>query len=379
MTGLTSVSLHPARSIVVLAALLAVLVPYIAGSALAKGMEAETARAASDAPELSVSGNQFGRAAPLPLAVAHEIRRISGVRSVVPRIVGEVILGKDRLRCQLIGLPPDHFPAWAALVSGKVPADGKAHQLLVTAPLARRLGLQLGSRLPPFYRNNRLGERVSEVVGIFEPRAPNWQANLILTTFASAAAIFDQPDLATDFLIDCSPETAADVSRAIQERLSVPCQVVSAAELRATLPAPLREREGIFNWLFVLTSVIAILVLVAASGVGLHERRREIGILKATGWQTDEVLLRSLVESMALSLAAATASLMLAWIWLRALNAYGLSSLFLGGIDEPEFALPFRLTPIPLLLGFALSLMVLLVGTLTSTWLAAAAAPRAAM
>ncbi|HXD85336.1 MAG TPA: FtsX-like permease family protein [Urbifossiella sp.] len=380
MTGLASVRLHPARSVVVVAALLAVLVPYIAGSALAKGMEAETVRAASDAPELTVSGNQFGRAAPLLLTVADEIRRIPEVGSVVPRIVGEVILGKDQLRCELIGLPPDHFPAWTASIFGKLPADDKAHQLAVSAPLARRLGLQLGSRLPPFYRNNRLGERVSEVVGIFEPRAPTWQSNLILTTFASAAAIFDQPGLATDFLVDCSPESAADVSRAIQERLSVPCRVVSAAELRATLPKSLRDRAGIFNVLFVLASVIAILVLVAASGVGLHERRREIGILKATGWQTDEVLLRSAAESLALSLAAAAGSFLLAWVWLRALNAYGLAPLFLAGIDEtPSFSLPYHLTPVPLLLGFALSLTIILVGTLASTWLAASAAPRAAM
>ena len=91
------------------------LVPYIAGSALAKGMEAESARAASDAPELSVSGNQFGRAAPLPLAVADEIRRISGVRSVVPHIVGEVILGKDRLALRIDWPARGAFPGLGGL------------------------------------------------------------------------------------------------------------------------------------------------------------------------------------------------------------------------------------------------------------------------
>jgi putative ABC transport system permease protein len=120
--------------------------------------------------------------------------------------------------------------------------------------------------------------------------------------------------------------------------------------------------------------------LLVSSGLSLPERRREIGILKAMGWQTDEILLRGMVESVALSVAASCTSLLLAWLWLRVGNGYGIAALFLG---EPGAAsnirVPFRIGPVAALLAFVLSLVIVLSGTLYSSWRAASAAPREAM
>ena len=151
-------------------------------------------------------------------------------------------------------------------------------------------------------------------------------------------------------------------------------------DVLALLPRGTLHREGVFTLHFVLALVVGTLVLLVTSGLGLAERRREIGILKATGWQTDEVLLRGIVESLCLSLAGATAALLLAWAWLRLLNGYGLASYFLEGADSsPAFAVPCRLTPVPFLLAFVLSFAVVLTGTLYSSWRAATTAPREAM
>ena len=158
------------------------------------------------------------------------------------------------------------------------------------------------------------------------------------------------------------------------------CRLASRAELTALIPAGLSHRAGLFHLHFLLAFAAGILVIMVTSGIGLADRRREIGILKATGWQTDEVLLRSFVESLALSLAGACLAFLLAWGWLRALNAAGIASIFLTGADaEPDFPLPFRLTPVPLLLGFVLSFVIVLSGTLFSTWRSAIASPREAM
>ena len=385
--GLVSVTRYPLRSAVSIAALIAVLVPYLAGLALAKGVEAEAEAAARAGPDLYVRGSRFGRSAPLPLSSVESVSALGGVNRVTPRIVGEVSIGADQVRCVLIGMPVEHFPSWADSVEGRPPTNGGPHQLVIGTSLARRLGLRVGSRLPPFYRNDRIGERVSEVVGVFTPDAPLWQSYLILTTLETAAAVFEQPGLVTDLLVDCSPGTAADLGRQIAQRLSFPdaagvvrAEVTSADELVAGLPRAARHREGVFNLYFVVAFAVGILVLLVTSGAGLSERRREVGILKATGWQTDEVLLRSGVESLALSLSAACLSLLLAWVWLRLLNGYGLAGIFLPGADwAPDFRLPFRLTPVPLLLGFVVSLVVVLTGTLPSTWRAAVAPPRVAM
>lgn len=385
-TGLVAVWLHPLRSAVSVAALVVVLVPYLVGSALSAGAEEEVEAAAGAGVDLYVRGSRFGRAAPLPLSAVKDVATLPGVERVVPRIVGEILLGREQIHCVLVGLPVEHFPRWAVCVEGELPKNGGAHQLVVGTSLARRLGLKVGSRLPPFYRNDRLGERTSVVVGVFKPESPLWQSYLVLTTFDAAAAIFDQSGHATDLLVTCREGAAEDVRRRILQQRSltgddaVRAEVTTADELRATLPRGLRHRNGVFNLHFVLAFVVAILVLLVTSGLGLAERRREIGILKATGWQTDEILLRGFVESLTLSLTGACLAFLLAWLWLRLFNGYGLAGIFLTGMEaQPDVPLPFRLTPVPLLLGLVLSLAIVLTGTLYSAWRSAVTPPREAM
>jgi ABC-type lipoprotein release transport system permease subunit len=386
-TGLVAALLHPLRSSVSVAALVVALVPYLVGTALSKGIEEEAEASVRFGPDLHVRGSQFGRPAPMPLAAVKAVSDVRGVSRVVPRIVGEVTLGEEQIRCVLVGMPAQDYPDWAACIDGKPPADGGAHQLVIGTELARRLGLKVGSRLPPFYRNDRLGERTSVVVGVFRPEAPLWQARLILTTLGSAAAIFDQPGHVTDLLVSCEPGAADDAAREIAQLpafagggASVRTEVITAREMRAWLAQGPRYREGVFALHFVLAFFVAILVLLVTSGMGLGERRREVGILKATGWQTDEVLLRGAAESAALSACGAAASLLLAWAWLRLLGGYGLAAVFVPGLDAGlDFPLPFRLTPVPALLGLVLSFVIVLTGTLYSTWRAAVAPPRESM
>jgi ABC-type lipoprotein release transport system permease subunit len=387
-TGLTAVRLHALRSMVTFGALVTVLLPFLVGLGLAKGVEAEAEASVRFGADLYVTGSQFGRPVPLPVAAVDEIRRLDGVTAVAPRIVGEVVLGLERVHAILVGLPADHFPAWAACIEGELPRDGSPYQLVIGTALARRLKLKVGDTVLPLYRNDR-GERLSRVVGLFQPDAPLWQANLILTTFETAEAVFDQSGLATDLLVWCRPDDAPRVSRAVEQTLSFAApsgtgrlrpRVTAREDLFALLPRGLLHREGVFNLLFLLAFVVGILVLLVTSGLGLAERRREIGILKATGWQTDEVLLRGLVESLALSLAGACVALLLAWVWLRFLNGVGVAGFFLDGAGAvADFAVPYRLTPVPALLAFVIAFAVVLTGTLYSSWRAATTPPREAM
>jgi ABC-type lipoprotein release transport system permease subunit len=388
-TGLAAVLLHPASSLASFAAVLVVLLPYLVGLGLSKGLEAEAEAAVRFGADLHVTGSQFGRPAPLPLEAVARIQQFDGVTTVLPRIVGEVVLGKEQVHAVLVGLPPEHLSnAWGECIEGEPPRTGGPNQLALGTTLARRLNLKVGSLLPPFYRNDR-GERLSRVVGVFKSGAPLWQSNLILTTFDTAAEVFAQPGLATDLLVWCRPGYQEALTHRIVRELAFPgregqgmirSRVTAREDLLALLPRGLLHREGVFNLHFVLMFVAGILVLLVTSGMGLAERRREIGILKATGWQTDEVLLRGAVESCCVSLAASCVALLLAWVWLRLFNGYGVASFFLAGVGTmPDFPVPFRLTPVPALLAFVLSFVVVLTGTVYSSWRAATAAPREAM
>ena len=72
---MTAVLLHRLRSLVSVAAVVAVLLPYLVGLALAKGIEAEAEASAKFGADLYVSGRRFGRPAPVPLTAVPAIGR----------------------------------------------------------------------------------------------------------------------------------------------------------------------------------------------------------------------------------------------------------------------------------------------------------------
>jgi ABC-type lipoprotein release transport system permease subunit len=385
-TGLTALLLHPQRGLVTTACLVAVLLPYLVGLGLSRGVQDDAEAAVRFGADLYVSGERFGMPVPVPRAAAAEVRKLPGVTAVVPRIVGRIELGTDRVGAVLVGVPLEDFPPGLECVRGRLYGGSRRNELVIGSDLARRLHLDVGSLLPPFY-HSRSGEHTSEVVGVFRSDVSLWQARLIVTSFDTAAHIFDQPGLATDLLVSCRPNYQEEVRQAILRDVAFALpegaarpRVVARDDLKALLPQGPRHREGVFTALFVLAFAVAILVILVTSGFGLSERRREIGILKATGWQTDELLLRSLVESFLLSVAGASLAVVLAFAWLKGLNGYGIAGVFLAGVERaPGFRVPFRLTPVPALLAFLIAFVVVLSGSLYSTWRAAIAPPREAM
>jgi ABC-type lipoprotein release transport system permease subunit len=387
-TGVMLAFRYPWRSLTTFGCVLAVLLPYLVGIGLSKGIERQAEDSIRFGADLYVTRELLGRQVPLGVSAADGIRTLDGVTSVVPRIVARVVLGKNREEAVLVGLPVEHFASSVTCVQGRLPRSSSRNELVVGTELARRLELTVGSIVPPFYHSSR-GERLSEVVGLFRSDLPIWQSHLILTSWESASAICDQQGQATDLLVYCRPGYDAtlageirrwDAARVAQAEQSGTLKVTTREDLKALLPVGLLHREGIFNLHFLIAFAVGILAILVTSGFGTRERRKEVGILKATGWQTDEVLLRSTIESLLLSVAGASSAIVLAFVWLRWLNGYWVASLFLAGVDiRPSFQIPFGLTPVPALLGYLLALILVLSGSLYSTWRAAIAPPREAM
>lgn len=437
MTGVASVARYPLRTFATVSVLCVILTPFLVGLGLSQGIEQESEWSLEAGPDLYVTATRFGRPAPVPLAAIDQLQKLPGVKRVTPRIVGPVTLGRDRIEAVVVGLPAtsihaagnadnqladephesDRVGARAnhttsertsglpEIIAGRVFAGDGSLELVLGAQLARQLHLQPGDRVPPFYRNRR-GERVARVVGVFRPVAPLWQSKLIFTSLESASEIFDQAGMATELLVDCQAGYAESVRERIlreplwrdasrespnrqstwvqpntDDRIDPPqLEVVSREQYRARLSRSMLHREGLVNLHYALLFVGGILVVLVTSGAGLDSRRREVAILKATGWQTDEILLRGACESMVLSVIGAGVSLLLAYGWLRGLNGWGIARLLLPGADAwPDFEVPFRLAPLPAFATVTIALAITLSGTLHSIWRAAVVPPWQAM
>lgn len=387
-SGAVAVGLHPLRSAVTVVCVVAVLLPYVTGLSISRGVLDQARDAVRLGPDLLVQGERLGRPAPVPLDAVAAVSAIPGVREVVPRIVGEIRLGRESLPAVLVGLPLDGLPAGTALIEGRLPAPDAPQELLVGAALARRLSLGVGAKIPPFYRNEA-GERVSTVVGVFRSDLPLWSGSLVLGSLDTASAVFATRGLASSLLVSVDPARAEDVRRAIGRMPTlgaadghgpVRARVVSREDAAVWLPDQVHRREGVFTLHWLLAFAVGLPLLLVTTGAGLEERRRETALLKALGWRTDDVLLRALCESLLLAVAAASLAVLLSALWLGPLRAAGVGAVFLPGVDaDPGVDVPHRLAPVPVLLAFALALVLVTVGSLASTWRVASVPPAEAL
>ena len=384
-SGVNATLLHPLGSATTIASLAAMLAPYLLGLGIARGIRDQAEDAIVAGADVYVSGTRFGRQAPVPRAVVHALRGLPGVRSAEARIVGAVKLGREQ-RAFLVGVEGSAMPAGADLVEGRMWSADTRNELVLGAELARQLGLRVGDVIPPFYHND-LGEHVSRVVGIFRATLPIWQSRLVFTSLATAAEVFAEPGCATTILLRCVPEYRAGIADAIH-RLDLTASgvrssslsVVTRDELGAILAERVFDREGGFAIAFMLAFAIGIPLLLTALAVGLGEQRRQIGLLKALGWRTDEVVLRGFVESLTLAALGTSVAILVVWLWVRVGNGIGVAHIFVPEAElVPGFAVPFRLLPVPLLLAAAAALAVTSLGSLWSAWRAAATAPADAL
>ena len=102
--------------------------------------------------------------------------------------------------------------------------------------------------------------------------------------------------------------------------------------------------------------------------------------MKATGWQTLEIMEMMVFENILLALCASMMSLTLAMLWLKFGNGIGIAQLFISGSGLiPDFPIPSKFTPLPALFAFLFSLVLTLLGTMFSTWRAAVTPPLTTM
>jgi len=387
-TGVAAIALHPLRSAVTMLCVMVLLVPYLVGIGISKGIERDARISLSAGADLYVSALEFGRETTMPAEANQTIASIEGVEDVTPRIVGPAVLGRQALPAVIVGIPSARMPTTINGIQGRLFQQGEVPEMVLGSQLASQLQLKVGDRVPPFYRSSQ-GERICEVVGIFDSDISIWQANLVFVSLETAQLIFDQPGRVNSFLVKCRAGYEESIREQMERLLptsisgsSPPLQtrIVLRKDLESLLTRRSLFREGVFNLHFLLVFVVGILVILVTSGMGLSERRREIGILKAIGWQTDEVIIRSFVESTLLSLMSAGASIVIAFAWLQWFNGVWIARVFLSGAATvPKFRVPFQLTPVPALLSFILSCTLVLTGTLVATWRAAIVPPREAM
>lgn len=359
-----ALSRHRARNLGLLVVYTAVIFVLASVMLFAQALKGEAAALLQHSPEVLVQKLVAGRhalASAADLAVVGDVR---GVSAASGRLWGYFFDPVAAANYTLM-VPPDRPPGARQVVVG----DGvaRARGLAVGNPLA----LRSPSGVLHAYTIERVLSDASSLVS----------ADLVLMNEVDYRSFFELPaGVFTDLTFAVTnPQEVRTVATKIAARLPG-SRVILREELLRTYESLFSWREGLLLAVAGL-SLLAFVILAWTKAAGLSaDEAREIGILKAIGWETADVLQMKLWEGLLVSGLAFLAGYVAAHVHVFHLGAPLLAPVLKGWATlYPRFDLAPTVDGLQLLTLALLAILPYTLATLVPSWRAAIADPDAAM
>ena len=316
------------------------------------------------APEIVVQRLMAGRHDLIPAGHIDVLKKITGVGQVKGRLWGYYY-------------EPSTGANYTVVASGDPPlAPGT---IAIGQGVSRTLHAAEGDLIP---LKSTDGAYVSfEVARVFSHASELVSADLIEMPAGDLRALFGIPE---DFFIDLTLKVRNEKEL-----------VVVADKIRRLLPDTrpilrdeiLRTYDAIFDWrsgllLVIFAGAVAAFIIFAwdkATSLSMEERR-EMGVLKAVGWETSEVIAMKSWEGVIISLTAFFGGTLLAYVHVFISSALLFEPVLKGwAVLYPRFQLVPHIDPYQVLALFFLTVVPYTVATVIPSWNAATVDPDSIM
>ncbi|MGE5187757.1 MAG: ABC transporter permease, partial [Betaproteobacteria bacterium] len=397
--ALNCIQRYRLRTLVVLIALGVAAAAFSSVAFLSDGLAQEGALSLRYAPDLTVQGISTGRQTLVPTKYINLVGGAPGVYWVGQRIWGYgnvgntliVIVGVDlnnsvtvnQTRALLGNNYVDLSPAYP-LEAGRF-LDAQSNQSIVIGKgVAELLGANVGTVLSIMTETNYIKQY--DVIGVFNSESSIYSADMILMSLEGARDFFGLPeDKATDLMVYVTPvdeTTKASLVNVVARQVSeIPnCRVITKDILLKAQEKTYGDRSGFFSvvWYVILISV-AVVAFNQTVVVG-HESKFEVGLLKALGFSTSDIIQVRLIESLVLGALAGALGLTVGILFDKVLGAPVLRDFMLGWANlYPSFPVPVFISFQTVMFTFAVTIVPLLFATVIPSWVNATVDPDIAM
>lgn len=338
------------------------LVVFSLGSVMffTQALKDEAAIILRGTPEIIVQKLVAGRHELIPVAYAEKIKSIRGVQSVKDRLWGYYFDPNGRANYTL--MVPEGM-------------DLKEKEIVVGAGI---------SRVRQVFRGNAMllrtydGRPISLFIkGVLSPEAELLSSDLMLISATGFRQLFG-----------ISENDATDLTVTVLNKKEIPTiasKIVNRLpDTRAiTRDEILRTYDAVFDWrggimiAILAGAVLAFLIFAWDKATGLSgEERREIGILKAIGWETADVLQMKFWEGMVVSLSSFFIGVILAYFHIFYASATLFEPVLKGwSVLYPDFRLTPFISGYQIAILFFFTVIPYTVATIIPAWRAATIDP----
>lgn len=349
--------------------------------AILEGVKRESFISAEEGADIYLTMDMYGRNGVIPLEMVGPIKSIEGVVKVIPRAISRIYIG-GRLAV-LLGIPIENISENVKLIHGKPPDEG---EVVIGRRIVKDMGLNIGDTISLGVRIISFVDHVPYVVkrqfrisGIFDAKAGIWTSTLIVMNLNEMVSLYEMDGFITDIAVYVKPGNVGKISEELQ-RMNSYFRIQTKDIVKNYLDRGFNTKGGIFLILYTVAFAIGIPAILVSSGLGLSERRKEIGIFKALGWRTIEVMEMVFYESLTLSILSLPITFGISYFWIKILNGVFIARIFIPGAGNiPSFSVPSVFMPMPLILSFVLSIVITLVGSIYTTWRTSVVPPAEAM
>lgn len=288
-------------------------------------------------PALIVQKMSGGRHELIPVDYQRRIKDLPGIGAVIPRYWGYYYDSLSGGNYTVIGI--DRSIAGLKLLDGRTPSAPGECAVGKGVSDARFAGK--GGDLV-LIDNSGTGMSF-KVVGVFTSESDMLANDLILIQKDDVVRLFGLPaGKATDFTVEVYNEAEVSNIAAKIKQLLPDTRPIMKSDIIRTYDTVFNWRSGMILTMF-FGAIIAFCILAWDKATGLSaDEKQEIGILKAIGWETSDILELKFWEGIVLSLVSFLTGLILAYAHVFFLGAFLLAPALKGwSVLFP----PFRLMP----------------------------------
>lgn len=320
------------------------------------------------APDVLVQGTRTGRQELIPKNWIGKIGAIRGVKEVRERFWGYYYDSISRANYTLVGIEDRDLIKDLGLFLEKGEMIKEKWDVLVGRGIVDQDNLKIGSEIF-FYGPDRKPYNF-KVKGIFRGSTDLWTRDILVMRETSLRELFQvENNLTVDLWVYVyNDDEASNIAAKINSFIpGVRC--ISKKELQRTYEAAFGWRSGVMIVMF-FASILAFIILASDKATSLSaEEKREIGILKAIGWQTSDILKLKFYESAIISVLSYLLGFIMSFVNVTFFGASIFRPIMTGwSVIYPAFQLSPVINLNQLFLIFFISVLPYIASTIIPSW-----------